>query len=525
MSIVCESWNRFVLICKPEQSGKTFIMIQNIIKDLREPVDDRVVVNVILCDNNLLLTQQTGNRVAHDLEEFECNGESYIEFSSHKRTKYHDACSVAGAITTRNIKNVLCCTNGVRIEDIYTIVSDINKSPFTKDKIYWKIWLDEADKWPSFISTTFQPLVEEFNNIYVYCITATPKKLFDKYLWMNVLPLEETTTANYHGWEDNIIRIIDCDYSSILFIDYVLHNEAFGSIQPGTKWFIPGEFRKTSHYKIKDLCIQYGFAVIIVNGDGLKLFLPNLEWFSYDKDCELNTKLKYLYIAKNLSKYPLAITGNICIGRGISIMSQDFMIDYGILSVVASQQEVSQISGRLKGNIKQWSTYKKPTVFTTSKFNKIAIEWEKKSRHLAVLAFRKQHDGDLTIIKKSEFKTLGEGFEYVKHPVRFSKYTHAKEFLKTKSREMRCKTSTAKSEAVVKCDGYLISTRLQSIIGKQKDELVASDRLTIDGAKHIAESFGISSNKGTRYLILPVYPTMEANPRQVEFEVRYIKFK
>ena len=218
MSTVCESWNRFVLICKPEQSGKTFIMIQNIIKDLREPVDDRVVVNVILCDNNLLLTQQTGNRVAQDLEEFECNGESYIEFSSHKRTKYHDACSVAGAITTRNIKNVLCCTNGVRIEDIYTIVSDINNGRFTK-------------------------------------------------------------------------------------------------------------------------------------------------------------------------------------------------------------------------------------------------------------------------------------------------------------------SSTAKSEAVVKCEEYWISTRLQSIIGKKKDALVAADRLTIETANHITDSFGISSNKGTRYLILPVYPTMEASPRQVEYEVRYIKFK
>ena len=130
----------------------------------------------------------------------------------------------------------------------------------------------------------------------------------------------------------------------------------------------------------------------------------------------------------------------------------------------------------------------------------------------------------MTIIKKSEFKTLGEDFKYVKHPQRFSKYTHAKEFLKTKSREMRCKSFIAKSEAVVKCEEYWISTRLQSIIGKKKDELVAADRLTIETANHITDSFGISSNKGTRYLILPVYPTMEASPRQVEFEVRYIKF-
>ena len=49
-----DKWMKFVLICKPEQSGKTFIMIQEIIKDLGDN-DDKDVVNFILCDNNLLL--------------------------------------------------------------------------------------------------------------------------------------------------------------------------------------------------------------------------------------------------------------------------------------------------------------------------------------------------------------------------------------------------------------------------------------------------------------------------------------
>ena len=36
MSDTEENQSRFTLICKPEQSGKTFIMIQQIIKDLEE---------------------------------------------------------------------------------------------------------------------------------------------------------------------------------------------------------------------------------------------------------------------------------------------------------------------------------------------------------------------------------------------------------------------------------------------------------------------------------------------------------
>ena len=53
-----DKWLDFVLICKPEQSGKTFVMIQEIIKDFSEQLDDRIVINFILCDNNLLLTKQ-----------------------------------------------------------------------------------------------------------------------------------------------------------------------------------------------------------------------------------------------------------------------------------------------------------------------------------------------------------------------------------------------------------------------------------------------------------------------------------
>ena len=79
-------WERFILICKPEQSGKTFIMIQKIIEDMKEECDKKVI-NIIFCDNNLLLTKQTSMRVRNDLLQFKNgNDELYLEFSSHKRT-------------------------------------------------------------------------------------------------------------------------------------------------------------------------------------------------------------------------------------------------------------------------------------------------------------------------------------------------------------------------------------------------------------------------------------------------------
>ena len=62
-----DAWERFTLICKPEQSGKTFIMIKMINEDLSDTTDSKNVVNFIFCDNNLLLTKQTSERVNSDV--------------------------------------------------------------------------------------------------------------------------------------------------------------------------------------------------------------------------------------------------------------------------------------------------------------------------------------------------------------------------------------------------------------------------------------------------------------------------
>ena len=132
------------------------------------------------------------------------NGELYIELSSHNRTEHHNWRSVVGTLTTSEVNNVLCCTNGVRVDDVYEIIQHLNNYYLTENKFMFKIWLDEGDKFIKPIDSTFKPLVDEYENVNVYCITATPKKLFDVYKQMNVFPIENTTTPNYHGWNDNI---------------------------------------------------------------------------------------------------------------------------------------------------------------------------------------------------------------------------------------------------------------------------------------------------------------------------------
>ena len=587
-------WDKFILICKPEQSGKTFIMIQEIIKQLSNNENNiKNIINIIFCDNSLLLTKQTGNRIQENLSEYksisdnnsnddtsdddssndevmstfniENSKEEYIEFSS-KSKKYKCIDSVLGVITYRKIKNILCCTNGTRTDDIYDLIETINEN--NSDKFYFKIWIDEADKYISQIDRVFKPLVDEYNNVNVYCITATAKKLFDKYNYMNVFPLENTTSSNYHGWEDNDFKIYDMTCSIIEFVNHILINVVKNDIKPGTKWFIPAGFKKTSHHEIKDICLKIGFAVIIVNGDGIQLILPNREVNTYSKKDILNNTLDEIYIKHDLKEYPVAITGNLCIARGISIMSEKkvdkeektikngFMIDYAILSSTNNAQETSQLSGRVKGNIKNWINYKRPFVYTTTKFDKIAKEWEIKSRELARLAYDKELNGKKTIITKSEYKTLGEDYQYIVHEELFTSYKKALEFLKRKDikKKKKKKVNGEKRKEKIKYEknspihrrlkeplpnnknnqpknGYALTSKL---VTKQKplETMTQDDRITYDKAinpnseGYIAPGRCISSTpNGSRYLILPIYETMETPAKNEKYQVRYISFK
>jgi hypothetical protein len=503
-----ESWTNFQLICKPEQSGKTFLMIQHIIQEVTFPIDGKVMINIILCDNNLLLTKQTSQRVDTELVEYVQGGVAYVELSSHSRAACHDMHSVFFSIVSKGIRNVVCCTNSRRMDDIYELSKSLNEdSEFTRKKFHTNIWLDEADKFIGFIDDTLIPIVSQFDQVHVKLITATPDPLFKRYNYMNVLPIQETTSEHYHGWEDNDIQLCP-KRGCIEFAEMVLSDIGKENVKPGTKWFIPSMTYKTSHDDMKDLCLTHDMAVLCVNGDGIVLSIPDESPIRIEKDSEINVTLTRLYDSYDLKRYAFAITGNICIGRGISILSESFMMDYAILSHYSNKNDASQLAGRMKGNIKHFAGYKKGRirVYTTDDFNKIAIEAELKSRNLARMAHEKDQDGEGTIIDQDDFKTCEKSFEYICHPKLFLSFKDAKNFLSTKEREMNCrgKLKVNKENALHSCEGYLVSSKLLTS-GRTVEDLTKSDRLTLEMADAIPCGRCISSTeKCSRYLILPV---------------------
>jgi len=569
-------WNtRFRLICKPEQSGKTAVMIRRILHEFADPPSGRTPINFIFCANSLLLTKQTGGRL---LQEIEGLG-TCVEFSSQKGAlKKPD--EVLSKILVYDVTNVVCPSNSCRVgkraasENTYDcdgVIGIIDKLTESFDsKFTFNIWMDEADKFTKPL-VKFRELLKRNINASVWCITATPEKLFEEFGNQNVLRLENTTSSNYHGWGDNRIKhfepstdcaafvrqvldkvggaitsnasddvsfdpqtiqgklweIIRREYvpgQTFTLLDVLRFGDEIGSlsktvdatvrqklqqlrdkeliqfITPGvykrsplvegsrwqrltkdvvfnmvgrpirfnaggkmnfstimtvaesgdsitisgefaqfqnrlnisrkidvqvgeqtsmydapseimsnTRWFIPGGTRKKSHLNIKDACVKRGFAVFVVNGDGISLTLPcGTEVPIEKKDDLLNSKIKKMYAAHNLHEHPVAITGNICVGRGISISDPEFMFTHGILSECKSGAEASQLAGRLKGNMKDWAGFQPPTVFTTHLFDETVSTHEEQSRRLGELAFEKaDSDSDTATVTLEEFDRIG----------------------------------------------------------------------------------------------------------------------
>jgi hypothetical protein len=240
--------------------------------------------------------------------------------------------------------------------------------------------------------------------------------------------------------------------------------------------------------------------------------------------------LKRIYLKYKLNKYSVVITGYICIGRGISFMDENIMFDYAILSQYNNKNDASQMAGRLKGNIKLLKNYKKPIVFTTDKFNEIAYEWEEKSRNLARLAFEKEQNGILTIVTKNEFNTCNKNYDYIIHDKLFNTYKEATEFLnrkdiKDKMGLLKEKNNKNKKNPIHLCDKYAVTSKLlkpeQTVTDLSKEM-----RITKEMAKNIPASRCISStDKGSRYLILPIYDSLDTLPDKEKYQVRYISFK
>jgi len=522
----------FEMIVKPEQSGKTWQMLK-IIRKIHSLKKEGRMINIIFCANNLLLTKQTNARFAEELGE-----DSYIEFSSKSKTGHTNKKMVLADLMLKdNIYNVICCTNSVRMGDIVNIIQTLRT--MCKDSAFrgFTIWMDEADEYIQYIIKNVIPIVEECQ-VKVKLITATPLKLFDKLGDLPVIGMEKSdvTSCDYVGWEDNEINLKkSLGLDTIMYAKKIL-DEHIPHLKAGDKLFIPAGYFKKTHNAMEVMLKKKGIATLKINGDGIELVLPNGQMERRDKNENINNLIHYFIKKYNISdKYPLAITGYTCVSRGISLMNrknndkgyQSLWFDFAILSYVENHAAVSQMAGRIKGNIRCFD-WKPCKVYTTPKFNDIAIVQEKISRILPELAMEKIKNGEDPIISRKEIRDncgsyISKKKKYNKYESKnydhfneiFTNFSELKEFLSNKFD--RSPPRPRKPKKTI--GNYEVTTQSLKHKGVKKKPKSISDNYRLLEKELPGDDYQIKGKNN--YEIYPYYKDLDSPPEEVKYRLYY----
>jgi len=387
----------------PAQSGKTRKVEEQIanfnrINELFGNNDD---INIWISANNKLLVHQTTSRIRKDL----CNptSDSDDEFESDAVIKGRVFSWTSGTKNTNispkelafeilnDVDMVVICAHSVRVRYLITLINVLSTHKAFKKHI--NIWIDEADKsiniWSKYEDILSSSIVSR-----VTLVSATFNSVMKKYNRLNVIPYEVTHPECYRRLKDCKQIIEDAaKSSSIEYVSHILNKHKEKLVKPGIRAFIPGDYTKESHENIAELLYLFGFAVIILNGTHKEIRIPgeppiDLKPYLTISDPEeipeeFNTTLARMYIENNLQQYPLAITGFICVERGITFQCapdndhDGFLFDYGIIPPIVDKAEAYQTMARLFGNVGNFPNYKPCEIYTnTATFKRVQYQEE-----------------------------------------------------------------------------------------------------------------------------------------------------
>ena len=250
-------------------------------------------------------------------------------------------------------------------------------------------------------------------------------------------------------------------------------------IQPGMRAFIPGNARKQSHDEISDLLQTYGFAVIILNGTYKELRIPGENtidlsaYLTVDEEAnsdpiEFNTVLSRMYVGNRLDRFPLAITGFICVERGITFQCapdnthNGFIFDYGIIPPISDKAEAYQAMARLFGNVGHFPDYKPCQIYSNSAtFKKVRCQEE-----IAVNLARIMHESGRDEATIADVKAAAEyetEKEWITFGGEFTDRKKANELLKKHGCNRNLAPSTPTSIEKYMRNGFEMSTTTKAL--------------------------------------------------------------
>lgn len=391
------------LLVKACQSGKTGEAITHwIVEQANSEASTHAKVRklaIFVCDNSLLLTQQTGSRIAADVE---IKGTT-VTLSSKSHYKNIDKLSKT-IIANKNISTIICCGNSRRFRDITELSNTLIRST---DIYRLSVYLDEADrilgskntkaeidKWRSQISC--------IKNIIF--ITATPyesksENLVKSFGSLELCNIGSVTSPDYHRLSEcelidtsEITISTNVEYCADVFDKFISEGPKIGDV-----YFIPAQHERETHDEMEKLLLDIGFdCVVKINGYKKEFTIKTrkdefkkIPFTGYD---EFSKYLGNFYSANNgKDNWAMAITGNICISRGISIQSPECFISHAIYGPLCASnyKNLYQIFARVCGNIRKFPGYlenSSPKIYTTKKKFDCACKMEKFAIDLSLLS-------------------------------------------------------------------------------------------------------------------------------------------
>lgn len=389
-------------IWKAAQSGKTRSM-QEWIRENEETAEH---VNILIASNNRLLVSQLTKRMTDDgfgssgsdsdisEEDDRSEANDYVDedkkvysWMSGSGKPNVSAETLAVKALRGKVTMVVCCANKSRMVHTKKFLKELEElyDEFPEKRKRISVWIDEADVsvklWTKTVDFTSFSYVDR-----VVLVSATFDSIFKVYNTIRVKGYDEVFN------EETYLRYEECEINeeeenkktSFEYLKSILDKSPEMS-QPGVRLFAPGEIKVSTHDEIAEMLLARNFAVMVLNGQRKEIILPDRSKIrislsaNIESPGELSSKLAELYVQHRLSRFPFAITGQICLGRGITFQSPSFMFSHGVVPDLNDDAAMYQCFARLLGNTKKFDGFAPPKVFCTYRTNVVC-------KHLARIA-------------------------------------------------------------------------------------------------------------------------------------------
>lgn len=384
---------KMTCLWKPAQSGKTRT-IQEIIRADDGAKND---LNIVVCSNNRLLVAQMRTRMHNELytedsvsttsfdsdstADDEIVGGVYSWMSGTKKTSISEN-DLAVRILLSQVSMVVCCSHTVRLRYLCRLLEVLEALHFTKPV---NVWIDEAD---SSVKQWMKPDIDfaRFECVKkIVLVSATFDEVLRHFAKLRVRAFPETHPECYRGLTDcSIVEEKELEFmpTAPACVEHILSKYGDEIVQPGVRLFAPGNIEKVSHEEIAAALAERGFVVLLLNGDFKGFLFPDgtrealVMRADAEDPSELSKTLADCYEQYELQNVPFAVTGYLCLGRGITFQSSRFLFDYAVLPTIGRGSDAYQCVARVFGNIGTFAT-KEPVLFMSSPM-KLAVERQEK---------------------------------------------------------------------------------------------------------------------------------------------------